>query len=278
MPQGRTLGGAPANFTFQVNELGGSGLLVSRVGDDDLGREALALLDARGVDTAHVAVDPRHPSGTVLAELDPEGKATYRFPSDVAWDFMEASPALAALASQVDCVCFGSLAQRSAISSAAVQAFVQATPPEALRIFDVNLRGDMYSRQVIEASLGLATALKLSDEELPVLARMFGLEGEEGTVLRALLTAHDLDLVAYTCGGAGSLLLTRDQEHRQPAMKVQVVDTIGAGDAFTSALALGLLAGHDLTAINHHASAVAAAVCSMSGGMPPLPDALRLFA
>lgn len=277
LPQGRTLGGAPANFAFHANGLGGFGAVVSRVGDDELGAEALALLGGRGVDTSQVSIDPNHPTGTVQAELDAQGRASYVFPPHVAWDFLELDEPMRALAEETDGVCFGTLAQREAMSRAAIHEFLRATRQEALRVFDINLRGDFYTRETVRESLQLAGVLKLSDEELPVVADMFGLSGSEEELLAALVDSFGLALAACTFGQAGSLLLTPRDSHRHPGVAVQVEDTIGAGDAFTAALTLGMLAGLPLPELNERANLVAAAVCGQAGGMPDLPKDLRVF-
>jgi len=277
LPGGKKLGGAPANFIYHINALGGQGVLVSRVGDDGLGREACALLVEQGIDTGHIAIDPVHPTGTVLAKLDAQGKADYIFPPDVAWDFLGLRPKDEALAPNLQAVCFGSLAQRSHISQAAIQQFLDLVPPTALKIFDINLRGTFYNREVIGRSLALADVLKISDEELPVVADMFGITGDDRTVLTALATQYNLDLCALTRGAEGSLLISREDQHDHPGLATQIKDTIGAGDAFTAALTLGLLVGWSLEMINDRANAVAAAVCGHAGAMPPLPDALRIL-
>jgi fructokinase len=276
LPEGRTLGGAPANFAFHVNGLGGQGVVVSRIGADALGLEALDLLSGRGVDVSHVGTDPQRPTGTVLARLDDAGSATYSFPADVAWDALVPDEKSMALAGRVDGVCFGSLGQRSATSRAAIQSFLQATKADALRIFDVNLRQEFYSRDSIEQSLQLASVCKLSDEELPVLARLFDLSGNDETMLGALLARFDLRLIACTLGGAGSVLVTPDAVDRHPGIPTTLADTIGAGDSFTAALALGMHAGWALERINQRANEVAAFVCSQPGGMPLLPAALAI--
>lgn len=276
LPEGRQLGGAPANFAYHVNALGGTGVPVSRVGDDELGREALDILQERGLDVSHITLDPNHPTGTVLAELDAEGKATYVFPPNVAWDYLEIPSATAVMASRAAAVCFGSLAQRSPVSRTAIQGFLESLSEDSLRIFDVNLRGEFYTPETIAESLELANVLKVSDEELPILADIFGLNGTEGSVIEAVLELFSLDLCALTRGGSGSLLLAATESHDHPGLSVDIVDTIGAGDSFTAAMTLGLLAGWSLPEINKHANRVAAAVCGHAGAMPVLSEKLKV--
>lgn len=278
LPEGRKLGGAPANFTYQATALGGLGFMVSRTGDDDLGREARELLRGRGVDDGHVSLDPDHPTGTVLARLDDQGKASYEFPPDVAWDHLTLSPADLDLAATLNGVCFGSLAQRSPVSRAAIHDFLREVPATALRLFDINLRGDFYARPTIEASLAAASVLKLSDEELPVLARMFGLNGDDREVLETLCREFGLDGAALTMGGRGSLLFWNGKWDQRPGIAVTVRDTVGAGDAYGAALCLGLLEGLDPATVNGWANRVAAFVCTRAGAMPDMPATLRLAA
>ena len=277
LPEGRQLGGAPANFVHHVNALGGQGVLVSRVGDDELGGEVFELLAQRGINPGMIAVDPDHPTGTVLAEVDAQGKAEYVFPPDVAWDFMEMRSELKSLAGEVGAVCFGSLAQRSPCSRATIQGFLNMVPRDSLKVFDINLRGSFYTREVVEDSIERADVLKISDEELPVVAAMFGMRGSDEEMLAALIEGYDVDLCALTRGAEGSLLVTRAESHDHPGLPTRVKDTIGAGDSFTAALTLGLAVGWNLEKINERANAVAAAVCGQTGGMPLLPDSLRIL-
>jgi fructokinase len=275
LPAGRELGGAPANFIQHARSLGADAALVSRVGDDDLGREAVARLRARGVATDLIQEDREAPTGTVGVEIRPDHQPRFTIHEGVAWDRLAVEDAALAAMRAADVVCFGSLAQRTAGGAGAVRRLVAAARPGALRIFDVNLRPPFVQKEVVEASLGLANVLKLNDQELPVLAGMLGLAGDEGEQLEALVNRHSLRLVALTRGGQGSLLLGEGGRSERPAVAVNVADTVGAGDAFTAALALGLLRGCPLDETNRLAAEVAAFVCSRPGGAPELPPALR---
>jgi len=275
LPDRRTLGGAPANFAYQVNALGGIGVPLSRVGDDALGREALAQLAARGVTTSHVSMDPDHPTGTVLAELDPEGVATYTFPNDVAWDFLAPTEPDLALAATADAVCFGTLAQRSPTARRGVLEVVRAAT-RALRIYDVNLRQDFWDSGRIRASLHLADVLKINDAELAVLSDIFCLPRNERDALDTLLRRHDLKLAVLTRGAAGSLIVSPHETSDLPGRKTPVADTIGAGDAFTAALALAWLHGWKTADLHRYAADVAAEVCTRPGAMPDMPPALKI--
>jgi len=248
---------------------------VSRVGDDDLGREAVARLRARGVATDLIQEDREAPTGTVGVEIRPDRQPRFTIHEGVAWDRLAVEDAALAAMRAADAVCFGSLAQRTAGGAEAVRRLVAAARPGALRIFDVNLRPPFVRQEVVEWSLGLANVLKLNDQELPVLAAMLGLAGGEGEQRQALVNRHSLRLVALTRGGQGSLLLGEGGRSERPAVAVDVADTVGAGDAFTAALALGLLHDWPLDETNRLAAEVAAFVCSRPGGAPELPPALR---
>ncbi|MBG0791521.1 MAG: carbohydrate kinase [Desulfovibrionaceae bacterium] len=275
LPDARTLGGAPANFAYHMNALGGAGIPVSRVGDDDLGREALSILATNGLIIDAVSVDPIHPTGTVGARIDQAGAATYVFPDNVAWDFITLTDAALALAARADAVCFGTLAQRSPVSRQAIRDFLRAVP-NALKVFDINLRQDFHTPAVIAESLALADVLKINDDELAAVTGMFSLPGGEREALRALMDRHGLALCVLTRGDKGSLLLSPDGESDLPGTPVRVADTIGAGDSFTAALTLARLSGRSLDETNRYAARVAAHVCGRPGGMPVMPDELRL--
>ncbi len=275
LPGGRQLGGAPANFAFHANSLGGLGVPVSRVGDDALGREALALLAQRGLCPDHVSVDSAHPTGTVDAVLDEAGVATYVFPDDVAWDHLAFDQRTRALAASAQVICFGSLAQRSPVSRRAVRSLLRGAP-DALIVFDVNLRQNFYDQDVIRASLRLADVLKINDDELRVLTRLFCLPQGERAALETLLCRHNLALAVLTRGARGSLLVSPGAASDLQGRSVPVVDTVGAGDAFTAAFSLAYLRGASLDEINRYASAVAAHVCGRAGAMPPMDPALRI--
>lgn len=276
LPEGRKLGGAPANYAYFMNALGARAVVISRVGRDEPGDEALRLLTEAGLDISCITRDPDHPTGTVLASLNEHGHASYTFPDDVAWDHLTLSDKAVQLAADMNAVCFGTLAQRSQQSRRAVHDYLRAVPKECLKVFDVNLRGDFYGPGRITSSLELASVLKVSDEELPVLARLFSLGGTDAEQLEALRNRFDLTAVVLTRGEKGSMLLAGEHLSDMPGRAVRVADTIGAGDSFTAAVSMGLLAGWEAERVNRHAAEVAAYVCSCSGAMPPVPKELRV--
>ena len=270
LPEKKEFGGAPANFAYHAKTLGGDGWVVSCIGDDPLGNEILGRLDGMDIDRRFVAVDPQRPTGTVSVEIDGDGKPTYIIHEGVAWDFIPQMPGLEEAAAAVDAVCFGSLAQRSPVSRETIGRFLKATGPNCLRIFDINLRQHYYDAETITAGLEVASVLKLNDEELPVVAKLLEIEGDERQMLDTLLKSFSLKLVALTKGEKGSVLVSDSGHSGLDAVKTKIADTVGAGDAFTAVVAVGMMQGLDLETINRQASRVAAYVCSQSGATPDM--------
>ena len=272
LPAGKQLGGAPANFAYHAHALGAEALVVSRVGNDPLGREILDRLHRLGLRTDGITTDPSAPTGTVSVALDAHGTPTFTIHENVAWDFLAANTEVLDEASQADAVCFGTLGQRNPVARTAIRAVLKATPPTALRIFDINLRQHFWSRELIVESLELADVFKLNNEELPVVAQLLGLTGDESGLMKQLAGRFDLKAVALTKGAKGSSLLVGSELVGRPGSKLNIVDTVGAGDSYTAALALGLLAGHEAEQIIQFAHRVADYVCTQAGATPPLPS------
>ena len=270
LPAGKQLGGAPANFAYITSLLGDEGIPASRLGQDTLGEEAILRLRELNLPTAFIQEDADHPTGTVQVEVDAAGQPRFEISESVAWDFLEWTPQWKMLAQQADAVCFGSLAQRSERSRAAIRDFVLAVQQRnAVRVFDVNLRQNFFTAQLLAESMKLATIVKLNHEELPRIMRLFELEhhSEEDSA-RRLRSCHDLKLVCVTRGNGGSLLISAEECSEHPGFRVKVADTVGAGDAFTAALLHGYLRGTSLTQINENANRVGAWVASQSGATP----------
>ncbi|MEJ2058572.1 MAG: carbohydrate kinase, partial [Desulfofustis sp.] len=245
-----TLGGAPVNFAYHAGQLGAESWPVSAVGADERGRRAIGSLQSHDVATDHIIEVEGAPPGYVRATVDGDGVASYTFPDDVAWDHLQIVQKTLDLAARLDAVCFGSLAQRSARSREAIHRFLDALPPAALKIFDLNIRQDFYSQKIIRDSLIKADVLKLNDEELTLMAGLEDLGGSPEEQARQLMGRFDLSLVVLTRGGNGSLLISPDELSEHPGFKTDVVDTIGAGDSFTAVTAMGLLRGYSLQQIN----------------------------
>lgn len=275
LPEGKQLGGAPANFAYHAQSLGGKGYVVSCVGNDELGGEILSVVEDIGLDKQHIAVDEKHPTGTVTIELDNEGKPNYVIHENVAWDFIPSNWSLMKLATEIDCVCFGSLCQRSEVSRETVRSFLGATKEKCLRIFDINLRQKFYSKEIVESMLGISNVLKLNNEELPVVSEILGIEGDQTKVLSELVARYGLRLIALTKGAEGSRLYTVEEDsHCEGIAPATIADTVGAGDSFTAAIAMGLLRGDGLEEINNFANRLASFVCTQNGATPRLPEDL----
>lgn len=270
------LGGAPINFAYHINALGGQGIPVSTVGDDKRGHQALAQLTARGLTTEYISITESFETGYVQVTVDDNGIPSYTFPFNIAWDHLLLNEHLLSLIPSFQGVCFGTLAQRSEQSRRAIYSFIDGLPPNVLKIYDLNLRQNFYNQEIIETSLSKAHILKLSDEELQVIQDMLGLPDEEHPAITRLMKNFDLRLVVVTRGGNGSLLVSPTEQSEHPGFPSQVEDTIGAGDSFTAATTLGFLLGHDLGTINEYANRLAAYVCTKKGAMPPIPDEFKL--
>jgi fructokinase len=275
LPDGRHLGGAPANFAYHCHALGADAAMISAVGADPLGDEILRIINNLGLPGDHIAVVDGHPTGTVTVQLDAQGVPAFTIHTEVAWDYIPLRQASLSLVEQADAVCFGTLAQRAPVSRATIGVLLGATRPDAVRIFDLNLRQRFYNEEIIRAALAHATLLKLNSDELPVLAALLGLTGTLEEQLAALAQQFALRGIALTRGAGGSVLLLDGELVAHPGCRVAVRDTIGAGDAFTAALALGLLRGWPARRISDAANDVAAYVCTQPGATPPMPAPLR---
>ena len=267
---GKCLGGAPANFAYHVSALGYKGIIASCIGKDRLGREiidAIATLDLTG---EYIQIDPNHPTGTVDVRVDSNGYPKYTITENVAWDFFEFDEQWKMLAEKTDAVCFGSLAQRSSESGTAIIEFLRHTGKETVRIFDINLRHNFYSAEIITQSLKISSILKLNDEELPILIDLLGYQEKESEeeLCRLLIEKYGLDLVCLTKGENGSLLVNERETVKHPGRKVTVIDTVGAGDAFTAALAIQYLKGSSLERISEAANKLGSWVASQAGATP----------
>ncbi|VGO12425.1 Fructokinase [Pontiella desulfatans] len=274
-PTGARLGGAPLNFCYHCKQLGAQGIPVSAVGKDQLGGDIREILASKNIPDEFVAETPGLPTGTVDVQLDENGKPVYEIKQPVAWDSIPWSDALVQLAEKTDAVCFGSLAQRNEGSRKTIRGFLQAMKPDALKIYDINLRQDFYSKEIVADSLELCNVLKLSDEELPVVARMFALSGKVEEQLLTLVERFDLQMIAYTRGPDGSLLATMNEISDQPGYPGKAINSVGAGDSFSAALCMSLLAGRTIDEINDHALQVSTYVCMQDSATPELPENVK---
>ena len=276
LPSGKQLGGAPANFAYHVSQLGGNGVAVSALGDDQLGEEIEQLLQEKIL--THYCEHVGYPTGTVEVSLDAAGIPSYEIKEQVAWDHLHFTPELQRLAHNTAAVCFGTLAQRSDITRQTILDFLQAMPngEGRYKVFDINLRQHFYNKEMIVQSLSLANILKINDEELVTLSSLLEYEEKEQQAQgERLLKDYDLDMVILTCGTAGSSVFTHDKMSFIPTPQVAVADTVGAGDSFTAAFIAALLKGKDIAEAHQLAVDVSAYVCTQQGAMPILPDNLQ---
>ena len=266
LPEGKKLGGAPANFAFHAGMLGADTVAISAIGRDALGDEILHELDGKGLKYLLPRVEQE--TGTVQVTLDSEGIPSYEIKTDVAWDNIPFSTEIKHLAEKCSCVCFGSLAQRSAVSRNTIREFLRHTPKDCLRIFDINLRQQFYTTDIIQESLEACNVLKINDEELDIVAGLFGFPdlSVEDKCLR-LLEQYHLDMLILTCGVNGSYVFTPNQKSFIETPKVEVADTVGAGDSFTGAFAASILAGRTIEEAHQLAVEVSAFICTQKGAM-----------
>lgn len=270
-PDVKKLGGAPANFAYHCNKQGAEAYVVSSIGKDDEGKELINKLSENDLYIGFVQESEDYPTGKVTVDLDFKGTPKYVIHENVAWDYIKEEEKLNILAKEIDAVCFGTLAQRGMVSRHTIHNFLKKVPEDALRVFDVNLRQIYYSKTMIKETLEHTDVLKLNNEELPIVADVCDIKKDGEDSLKCLMEQFDLKLIAYTKGPEGSYLITKDETSFQSPMDVDVVDTVGAGDAFTAAIIIGLLKEEDLKKIHEHANRLASYVCTKKGAMPKIP-------
>jgi fructokinase len=276
LPSGKVLGGAPANFAYMTNVLGNQGVVASRVGNDDLGREACRVMQELGLNTSYVQHDDLHQTGTAKVSIDSAGQPTFTIKESVSWDFLQWTEGWEELSSRAGVICFGSLAQRSTNSAATIDCFLRNAPQRALRICDVNLRQSFYNKDVLLKSFKHAHIVKLNEQELLQVSFLLNLGvGTEETLAKRLLNNCDLRLVCVTRGARGSLLVSIDQTVEHRGFPVKVADAVGAGDAFTACLAHQYVHGNSLGEISESANRFASWVATQTGATPPI-DAHQL--
>jgi fructokinase len=269
LPSGKVLGGAPTNFAYMASVLGDEGVVASRVGSDRMGQEAHQQLQRLGLSTSYLQRDSEFPTGTAGVLIDAAGQPTFTIGESVAWDRLQWTPEWEKLAAQAEVICFGSLAQRAAISFDTIDRFLRSSRRDALRVFDVNLRQSYYNADVLKRSLDHANIVKLTEQELAVVAATIGLKGtDEKRLARSLIRECRLKLVCITRGARGSLLVSQRECIGHPGFAVKVVDAVGAGDAFTACLAHHFVRGHSLSEISGYANRFASWVATQVGATP----------
>ena len=273
LPEGKKIGGAPANFAFHAGQFGHNSIAISAIGNDKLGEETLAEFDKKHVNYLMPMVD--YPTGTVQVTLDEAGIPTYEIKEGVAWDNIPFTSEIEEVAKNCRAVCFGSLAQRSSVSRNTIQQFLDATPKDCLKIFDINLRQNFYNETIIRNSLKQCNILKINDEELVSIGRIFGYPGlDMENKCWLLIGKYNLDMLVLTCGVNGSYVFAPNVESYQKTPIVEVADTVGAGDSFTGTFTAAILAGKCIAEAHSLAVEASAYVCTKNGAMPTLPKEL----
>lgn len=272
LPEGKKIGGAPANFAYHVSQFGLPSCVVSAIGDDALGKEIIENFTSKGLD--QLIAEVPYPTGTVQVEIDQTGIPLYDIKENVAWDNIPYTEHLDALAKRTKAVCFGSLAQRNVVSRETINHFLDTMPKDddSLIVFDVNLRQGFYNKEILCKSIQNCNILKINDEELITVSRMFGYPGIDlQDKCWILLGKYNLKMLILTCGINGSYVFTPGNVSFQPTPKVEVADTVGAGDSFTAAFIASVLKGKSVTEAHSIAVKTSAFVCTQKGAMPILP-------
>lgn len=267
------LGGAPFNFAYHVNQFGLNSLVISAIGNDKLGQKLEA--DVKEKNVPYMLERLNLPTGVVnVKEVD--GKPRYDILTERAWDYIPNTEQLKEIATNTKAVCFGSLAQRSETSRNSILAFLDAMPSDALRIFDINLRQNWYTEEVIKTSLQKANVLKINDDELLIIQRMFGyIDITQENTCRLIMRDYQLDMLILTCGDKGSYIFTKDEMSYLSTNNIKVVDTVGAGDSFTASFIASILLGKTILEAHRIAVNVSAFVCTQKGATPIIPDELK---
>lgn len=272
LPEGKKLGGAPANFAYHVSQFGLNSCVVSAIGNDRLGEEIIEQLNSKGL-RYDIETVP-YPTGTVQVEIDQAGIPQYNIKENVAWDNIPYTDALHEIAKNTRAVCFGSLAQRSVVSRETIARFLDTMPKgdDSLRVFDVNLRQGFYNKDILVNSMERCNVLKINDEELVTVSRLFGYPGIDlQDKCWILLGKYNLKMLILTCGINGSYVFTPGNVSFQKTPVVKVADTVGAGDSFTATFLSSILKGKSVAEAHKLAVEVSAYVCTQNGAMPLLP-------
>ncbi len=274
LPEGKKLGGAPSNFAYHAAQMGVKAIAVSALGDDKLGEETIVQLKEKQLNYLMPRVP--YPTGTVQVELDNDGVPTYDIKENVAWDNIPFDDDVKAVAQQTLAVCWGSLAQRNVVSRETIYKFLDSTPTPCLKIFDINLRQNFYTKEIIRESMKRCNVLKINDEELVLIGRMFGYAGlDMENKCWLILGKYNLDMLVLTCGVNGSYVFTPGAMSYQETPRVEVADTVGAGDSFTAAFCAAILQGKSIAEAHKLAVDVSAYVCTQNGAMPEIPSSLK---
>ena len=268
-PNKKVWGGAPANAIFYAQELGVDATMHSAVGNDALGEELLQAISSVKLNLKAKKVKS-YPTGSVHVTLDSEGNASYEIVENSSWDFIPFSEEMERRSAEVDLIIFGTLAQRNAVTRETIYRALENKKSSAKILCDLNLRQAYYSREILEASLKAADFLKINEEELEVLKTTFKSD------LNNLVKTFELELLILTLGADGSEIHKDGHSYKHAAIPGEVVDTVGAGDSFTSCFITQYLMGIDIPDAQKKASELAAHVCAHAGATVGLPDKFQL--
>lgn len=274
LPEGRKIGGAPVNFAYHAGQFGIDTMAVSAIGNDKLGEDTIAEMNGKHLN--HIFPSVPYPTGSVQVSLDEKGVPAYDIKENVAWDNIPFTNEIESVARSCRAVCFGSLAQRNAVSRNTIRKFIESTPSGCIRIFDINLRQNFYTSNVIHDSLELCNILKINDEEIMLVSRMFNYDSSNiENVCRTIMEDFSLEMVILTCGTKGSYIFTKGGVSFMPTPKVNVADTVGAGDSFTGSFCAAILRGLPVAEAHKKAVEVSAYVCTQNGAMPEIPESMK---
>lgn len=275
LPEGRKIGGAPVNFAYHAGQFGIDTMAVSAIGNDKLGEDTISEMNGKHLN--HIFPSVPYPTGSVQVKLDEKGVPAYDIKENVAWDNIPFTNEIESVARSCRAVCFGSLAQRNAVSRNTIRKFIESTPSGCIRIFDINLRQNFYTSNVIHDSLELCNILKINDEEIMLVSRMFNYDSSNiENVCRTIMEDFSLEMVILTCGTKGSYIFTKGGVSFMPTPKVNVADTVGAGDSFTGSFCAAILRGLPVAEAHKKAVEVSAYVCTQNGAMPEIPESMKL--
>lgn len=275
LPEGRKIGGAPVNFAYHAGQFGIDTMAVSAIGNDKLGEDTIAEMNGKHLN--HIFPSVPYPTGSVQVSLDEKGVPAYDIKENVAWDNIPFTNEIESVARSCRAVCFGSLAQRNAVSRSTIRKFIESAPSGCIRIFDINLRQNFYTSNVIRDSLEHCNILKINDEEIMLVSRMFNYDSSNiENVCRTIMEDFSLEMVILTCGTKGSYIFTKGGVSFMPTPKVNVADTVGAGDSFTGSFCAAILRGLPVAEAHKKAVEVSAYVCTQNGAMPEIPESMKL--
>lgn len=275
LPEGRKIGGAPVNFAYHAGQFGIDTMAVSAIGNDKLGEDTIAEMNGKHLN--HIFPSVPYPTGSVQVSLDEKGVPAYDIKENVAWDNIPFTNEIESVARNCQAVCFGSLAQRNTVSRSTIRKFIESTPSGCIRIFDINLRQNFYTSNVIRDSLEHCNILKINDEEIILVSRMFNYDSSNiENVCRTIMEDFSLEMVILTCGTKGSYIFTKGGVSFMPTPKVNVADTVGAGDSFTGSFCAAILRGLPVAEAHKKAVEVSAYVCTQNGAMPEIPESMKL--